>query len=72
MRKWLNDDFLNDAFTTSDLEIIYTTTIYAENNHNYSTNYEIAVQDKVFILSVDEAKRYIDFIQNHPDADVLS
>ena len=60
LRKWLNDDFLNDAFTTSDLEIIYTTTIYAENNHNYSTNYEIAVQDKVFILSVDEAKRYFD------------
>lgn len=58
MREWLNKEFLNSCFSSAEKIAICTTELHAE---EYSDFYEYAgndTQDKVFLLSVTEAKRY--------------
>ena len=68
IRKWLNDDFYNKSFTKSEKEIITKTT--NTNNGNtvdsdrndfdiYSTPKDTDTKDNVFLLSVDEVKKYL-------------
>ena len=60
LRKWLNDTFLNNAFSAKHQEIVLTSTVTADNNPQYG--YETApgntTTDKVFLLSITEAKKY--------------
>ena len=59
LRKWLNNDFYNSAFTSSEKSRIRTTTVVTE--HYYTSNdttVDINTNDKVFLLSSDEAERY--------------
>ena len=58
LRAWLNDDFLNDAFTKEEQAIINTTDVSADENPNSKTNQGNDTQDKVFLLSVIEADLY--------------
>lgn len=58
LRSWLNDDFLNEAFNTKDLERIVETFLSADKNPKYNTNPGKPTNDKVFLLSIAEAEKY--------------
>lgn len=58
LRKWLNDDFLNEAFSKKEQSIIAKTDISADKNPEYSTNPGNATTDKIFLLSITEAEKY--------------
>ncbi len=58
LRKWLNNDFINTAFTAAEKKIIPTVTVSADRNPSYSTDPGNATQDKVFLLSIPEAEKY--------------
>ncbi len=58
LRKWLNNNFINSAFTADEKAMIPTVTVSAYKNPNYSTNPGNATQDQVFLLSITEANKY--------------
>ena len=58
LRKWLNNDFLNKAFNSTEQELILTVTVPADNNPSYNTPSGNATQDKIFLLSLAEAEKY--------------
>lgn len=60
LRKWLNDTFLNDAFSAKHQEIILTSTVSADKNpqYGYKTYPGNTTTDKVFLLSITEAEKY--------------
>ena len=58
LRKWMNDTFLNDAFSAEEQAIIQSTNVSADKNPNYSTTPGNATMDKVFSLSIDEVNKY--------------
>ncbi len=58
LRQWLNNDFLNAAFTDEEKAMIQTVTVTTDKHPNpkYSTYPSRPTQDKLFLLSVAEAK----------------
>lgn len=58
LRKWLNNDFINAAFSSYEKAMIPTVTVSADKNPEYSTNPGNATQDQVFLLSITEANKY--------------
>jgi len=58
LRKWLNNNFINAAFSADEKAMIPTVTVSADKNPDYSTNPGNATQDKVFLLSITEANKY--------------
>lgn len=58
LRKWLNNDFINAAFSADEKAMIPTVTVSADKNPDYSTNPGNATQDRVFLLSITEANKY--------------
>ena len=58
LRKWLNNDFINAAFSADEKAMIPTVTVSADKNPNYSTNPGNATQDQVFLLSITEVNKY--------------
>ena len=58
LRSWLNETFLNSAFTTAEQSKIKSTTVTAGKNPKYSTSVGNATTDKVFLLSITEANKY--------------
>lgn len=58
LRTWMNDTFLNDAFSSEEQTMIAVTNISADKNPKYSTNPGNATNDKVFLLSIAEAEQY--------------
>lgn len=54
LRKWLNDEFFNAAFSNSEKDIINTTPCTGNGENSRDTD------DKVFLLSVDEVKNLTD------------
>ena len=58
LRQWLNSEFLNTAFTEEEKEMIPTVGVSADKNPEYSTNPSNATEDKVFLLSIEEANRF--------------
>lgn len=61
LRKWLNNSFVIYAFSESERNRIATVTITNEDNADYGTDGGNDTQDKVFILSISEAKKYFSF-----------
>ena len=59
LRKWLNETFLNTAFTAEEQARLATVTVTADANPKYSTNPGKATQDRVFLLSIMEAEEYL-------------
>ena len=55
LRKWLNDEFLKNSFSTEEQEYIITSTIFPDKNPRNSTDPGNITNDKVFILSYHEA-----------------
>lgn len=58
LRNWLNNDFINAAFTAEERAMIPTVTVSADKNPVYSTDPGNATKDKVFLLSIVEAEKY--------------
>ena len=60
LRKWLNSDFLNAAFTAEEQNLISTVTLSAEKNPRHDINSGKSTQDRVFLLSISEVAEYFD------------
>ena len=58
LRNWLNNDFIDEAFSAYEKAVISTVTVSADENPDYSTDPGNATQDKVFLLSIAEANQY--------------
>lgn len=61
LREWLNNDFLNTAFSENEQHAILLTDVDNSKEQGYSgfkTNGGNQTQDKIFLLSCDEASRY--------------
>jgi len=58
LREWMNDTFLNNAFSAEEQTQIQNTTVSADKNPKHSTNPGNATTDKVFLLSITEAEKY--------------
>jgi len=58
LRKWLNNDFINTAFSAKEKAMIPTVMVSAEKNPEYGTNPGKATKDRVFLLSITEAYKY--------------
>ena len=59
LRKWLNNDFFNSAFSEKERALIREVTVSADKNPKY---YDVdpgnATQDKLFLLSIPEVNKY--------------
>lgn len=60
LRQWLNDDFLNSAFTYDEQNAISKTSLTNPDNDSYGTDGGNKTSDKIFLLSIDEANKYFD------------
>ena len=58
LRKWLNNDFINAAFSAEEKAMIPTVTVSADKNPKYDTNPGNATQDQVFLLSITDVNKY--------------
>ena len=59
LRKWMNNDFINAAFSDDEKAMIPTVTVSDDNNPTYNSNPGKETQDQVFLLSVVEVKHYL-------------
>ncbi len=59
-RKWLNETFLSEAFDERQAKAVLTTTVSADENPKHKTSAGNETTDKIFILSIDEAVRYLE------------
>ena len=58
IRKWLNEVFIKEAFTSEEQAKILSTQLSDKNNAQYGTSWGEATTDKVFLLSRSEAEKY--------------
>ena len=58
VRKWLNNDFIKNAFDKNEQQKIQSTLISNNNNDEYGINGGNDTTDKVFLLSIDETYLY--------------
>ena len=58
LRNWLNNDFYNSAFSSSEQNKIETTNVINNNNIDHGTNGGNNTNDKIFCLSIDEVRKY--------------
>ena len=58
LRKWLNDDFFNTAFTPEEQEKIETAEISANSYSMFSSKKAGGTADKVFLLSTNDLQKY--------------
>lgn len=56
LRRWLNSDFINGYFTQAERARILSIKLKNDNNLKYKTPGGIPTTDKVFLLSINEAK----------------
>lgn len=58
IRRWLNSDFLEAAFSDEEIKRIPTVEVDVEKNPNYDTRVGTPTKDKVFLLSISELEKY--------------
>ena len=63
LRKWLNSEFLNDAFNTEEKKSICITKLSTPDNPKHGTEGGNDTEDKVFLLSSEETEKY--FLSNY-------
>ena len=61
LRKWLNEVFLNAAFSEEERAMIPSVTVNADKNPDFSTSPGNSTTDQVFLLSITEANMYFDW-----------
>ena len=59
MRKWLNTEFAESAFTEQERAQIIPSVVSADENPNFETSPGNPTEDKIFLLSIPEAERYL-------------
>ena len=62
LRTWLNNTFFNKAFTPAEQATILTTTVYnfwTEGNTEWESGGGNTTQDRIFLLSYEEANQYL-------------
>ena len=64
LRKWMNESFLNAAFSAEEQAIIQSTNVPADKNPDYYTDPGNATTDKVFLLSIKEMEKYSDIFRS--------
>ena len=58
LRRWLNNTFLNEAFSSNEQARIKNTNVQANKKTSYDTAPGDTTTDKVFLLSITEAEKY--------------
>ena len=58
MRDWLNTDFYNSAFNSNEQQLILKVTNSNPDNPSYPTEDSAPTEDKIFLLSIEEAEKY--------------
>ena len=58
LRKWLNDEYLNAAFSDEEREAIIISHLENPENAEFGINGGNDTDDKIFLLSIDEARKY--------------
>ena len=58
LRKWLNKDFMKAAFSPKEIKKIQNSKIENKGNKKYKTKGGKDTEDKVFLLSINEVKKY--------------
>ena len=58
LRKWLNGEFLNQAFSSEERSKIVRVKISNPDNTTYKTKDGDDTDDQIFLLSIDEAEKY--------------
>ena len=58
LRQWLNETFLNTAFSSEEQNSIISSAVKADRNTKKSTSPGNDTTDKVFLLSIQEASKY--------------
>lgn len=58
LRDWLNNDFMESAFSANEQTMIPMVAVSADKNPDYSRNPGNATQDQVFLLSINEVNKY--------------
>ena len=59
MRKWLNNKFFNNAFSSEEQKFVQSTELENPDNLKYDTDGGNATKDKIFLFSIDEAGKYL-------------
>lgn len=68
IRSWLNGDFINSAFSSNEQMAIKTTKLKNDDNPEYGTMGGNDTEDRIFLLSIDEAKNEnYGFTNNYSD-----
>lgn len=60
LRQWLNYDFYNDSFSEVEKARICETVVKNPDNPEYGTEGGNDIEDKIFLLSLDEAEKYFE------------
>ena len=58
LRKWLNEVFINAAFSDTEKELLIKTNIKNFDNFRYKTKGGEPTQDRIFLLSIDDVEKY--------------
>ena len=58
LRSWLNEEFLNSAFSAEEQKRILSAAVEADRNPNNGVSPGSSTEDRVFLLSITEAFRY--------------
>lgn len=69
LRNWLNNDFLNEAFSDTERSFIAETAVTADGNYVWNTAPGNETVDKIFLLSIPETEMYFSFSENHSTAE---
>lgn len=65
LRKYLNGEFFEEAFSEEEKNAILTTSVKADNNSVHGTLGGYDTEDKIFLLSASEVMKY--FVENNLD-----
>lgn len=58
LRDWLNSTFMDSAFSKDEKSQVQVTTVKSDRNPKYDTNPGNNTEDKIFLLSIQEAEKY--------------
>ncbi len=59
LRRWLNEDFYDAAFTEDEKNRIVSTNVKNSDNPEYNTPGGNDTEDRIFLLSINEAEKYL-------------
>ena len=66
LRKWLNEEFIDIAFSPEEQSRIISSAVTADKNPKYSTSPGNDTTDKVFLLSISEVEKYFSSYSDRP------